>query len=821
MLVFRRRRLTEGPRKPRRHLKKLRLLILLLVTVVVGLIAFTFGFITALGSGLPDLDPANQARLQSQTKIYANDGKTVLAVLRGDEARIIVTSDQIAPVMKQAIVAIEDQRYWAHKGLDLRGIARAAWADIRNQDFVQGGSTITQQFIKNAYIEPEDTVSRKLKEAALAWQLERTWSKDKILTAYLNTVFFGNDAYGIELASKVYFQKRASGLTLPEAALLAGIPQNPSRFDPVTKPKQAKARRDLVLRLMLEQQLITEEEFLEARQTPLPATGDIELPSARGPAGYFTEYVKSQLIPEFGSGKVFGGGLEIYTTVDLELQKLAKDAVREWLPDPKGPQAALVAIDPRSGEVLAMVGGQSFSKTQFNLAVQGERQSGSAFKPFVLAAALDEGIATSHKFRSKPVVIQQAGDYWAVNNYEGVYLGEIDIERATIASDNSVYAQLTAHTGPQQVADIAHALGILRDLDPFLSIGLGTQDVSPLEMARAYATFATSGGRVDGMLLGNQPRAVLAVRDGDTLQTNNAVRKRVLDIDDAAIVNSVLQKVVSQGTGKRARIQGRTVAGKTGTTENFGDAWFVGYTPQLAVAVWVGYPNKLRPMLKEFDGDPVAGGTFPALIWKTFVESALDAMGEPPRSFRAPPTKSTQTVRVVNRNGTWLRDNGRCQNTRAVVYYTSDVPSKVAACKRNEVQVPDVIGEKLRTAESRLAQQPLQADVKSRPAEPGEKLGVVVDQDPKRGTLSSYDTVRLVIAKATEGVVPNVIGMTIEEAEELLVSRKLQAVVAGEGEGEAGVVVTQSPRGRVAATPGMQIELTVGGSQPDVAKSPR
>ena len=425
--MFRRRRSTEGPRKPRRHIKKFRLLILLLVTAVVGAIAFTFGFITALSSGLPDLEPASQPRLQQQTKIFANDGKTVLAVLRSEEARIIVKSDEIASVMKQAIVAVEDQRFWAHKGLDLRGIARAAWADVRNKDFAQGGSTITQQFIKNAYIEPEETVSRKLKEATLAWQLERSWSKDKILTAYLNTVFFGNDAYGIEIASKVYFKKRAAALTLPEAALLAGVPRNPSRFDPVTRPKQAKARRDLVLRLMLEQRLITQEEFLEARHTPLPEPGDIQLPGARGPAGYFTEYVKSQLIPEYGTGKVFGGGLEIYTTIDLELQKLAKDVVQEWLPDPNGPRAALVAIDPRSGEVLAMVGGTSFSKSQFNLAVQGERQSGSAFKPFVLAAALDEGIATSQKFTSKPVVIQQAGDYWAVKNYAGVYLGVIDI----------------------------------------------------------------------------------------------------------------------------------------------------------------------------------------------------------------------------------------------------------------------------------------------------------------------------------------------------------------------------------------------------------
>ncbi|MFQ5426675.1 MAG: penicillin-binding transpeptidase domain-containing protein, partial [Gaiellales bacterium] len=448
-------------------------------------------------------------------------------------------------------------------------------------------------------------------------------------------------------------------------------------------------------------------------------------------------------------------------------------------------------------------------------------QSGSAFKPFVLATALDEGIATSQTFVSKPVVIAQGGDFWSVHNYEGAYQGRINLEQATVFSDNSVYAQLTAHAGPARVAQVANDLGIGRELDPFLSIGLGTDAVSPLDMARAYATFATGGGRVDGKLLGNVPRAVLAVQDGDELQTNDAVRTRVLDQNDAAILTSILQKVVREGTGRRARLSGYAAAGKTGTTENFGDAWFVGYTPQISVAVWVGYPDELRPMLSEFDGKPVAGGTFPALIWKSFVEKALAEMGEPRRPFRQPHYQSTKQVRVVSRNGEWLRDNGRCTNTRTVVYYSDKTPDRVAPCKRNEVEVPDLIGERLVTAETRLAQQPLQPDLLSRVAEPGEKLGVVVDQFPKRGTLSSYDTVRLVVAKATEGVVPNVVGLPLLEAQDLLVKRRLQPVAAGEGEGQAGVVVSQSPSPRVAAAPGMQVELIVGGSSPDAAKSPR
>jgi penicillin-binding protein 1A len=287
---------------------------------------------------------------------------------------VIVTSDQIAPVVKQAIVAVEDRRYWEHRGVDVRGIARAVWSDIRHKEVVQGGSTITQQFVKNTVTENDRTISRKLKEAALAWQLERRWSKDRILTAYLNTIFFGNGAYGIQMAARVYFDKPARDLTLAEAALLAGIPANPAAYDPVTSPRAARARRDTVLGLMRTQGLVTRADYEKALEAPLPRPEDVRIPGAQRPAQYFAEYVKQQLIPYYGSGKVFGGGLRVQTSIDLELQNLARDAIGKWLPDPKGPAAALVAIDPRDGRVLAMVGGSSFRKSQFNLAVQGERQ---------------------------------------------------------------------------------------------------------------------------------------------------------------------------------------------------------------------------------------------------------------------------------------------------------------------------------------------------------------------------------------------------------------------------------------------------------------
>ena len=816
------RRSDNGPRKPRRRLKKLRLLVLLLLTGLVGSIAFVFGFITAVSTELPALDPANAQTTEEIGYIYDRNER-VIARLRGDEARVIVESNDIAPVMKQAIVAVEDRRFWEHKGVDIRGMARAAWADIRNRDILQGGSTITQQLIKNTALTPDPTVSRKLKEATLAWQLEQRWGKEKILTAYLNTVFFGNNAYGVEMASRVYFSKHANELTLPEAALLAGIPVNPTRYDPVRRPKDARTRRNTVLRLMLEQDLITREEFLEARETPVPDPQTIKLPSNRGLAGYFVEYVKQELlIPHYGDKTVFSGGLRVHTSIDLDIQQIAKEAVREHLPDPNGIQAAVVAIEPESGEVLAMVGGRSFSKSQFNLAVQGQRQSGSAFKPFVLAAALDQGISPRMTYESKPVVIPANGEFWAVRNYEGAYLGKgVNLPKATVSSDNAVYAQLTAHTGPQNVADVANRLGIKSNLNPFFAIGLGVEAVNPLEMARAYSTFANGGIRIDGRLFGDEPRAILAIERNGEWETNDVRQTRALPRNDAVTITAILEDVVRSGTGKRARLDGRSLAGKTGTTENHGDAWFVGYTPHLSVAVWVGWPDSNTPMLTEFeDGDPVAGGTYPALIAKTFLENALDHIKAPRRGFGTAAPQPADLRRVVRRDGAWMLDNGNCKNTRRILFTRDAGPAALADCKRNEVSVPDTVGRRLAAAEGLLARASLLPEIVSRPAEPGEQLGVVVDQFPKEGRLSSFDTVQLVVAEAVEGVVPNVVGTRIEVAQERLVKRELQTIVTESDQGEAGVVIQQSPRPRVAASSGMVVELTVGRIKPDATKRP-
>jgi penicillin-binding protein 1A len=682
---------------------------------VLGLASFVFGMLSAFASRIPQLDPAKQqARTQANTYVYAGDGHTVLAILRGQQARIIVPSDRISPWMKHAIVAIEDKRFYEHRGVDLRGMARAVIADITHHGTVQGGSTITQQFIKNAYLTSQKSIGRKLVEAALAWQLEQRWTKDKILTAYLNTVYFGNGAYGVEQASRIYFHHRAVSMKPAEAALLAGIVEDPSLYDPVAHPKTSKARRAVVLQQLFAQGYLTHSQYVNALVFPMPNPHEVTLPSTQGQAApYFANYVKDQLVRQYGTRKAFGGGLKVQTTLDPGLQKIARDAVASVLPaNGTNPAVALVAIDAQKdpGAVLAMVGGANYHKNQFNLATQGERQPGSSFKPFVLATALKEGIAPSSVMTSsKQVTINADGRLWKVNNYEGEALGNVDLSKAIAASDNSIFSQLTALVGPKNVAATAHQLGILTPLQGYFAIGLGAEPATPRDMARAYTAFADGGKRIDGSIFGNEPRAVESVTVNGTKVPNEPVPRTVLTTTQAEIVDQMLQGVVTGGTGTAAQLPGREVAGKTGTTENYGDAWFVGFTPQLVTAVWVGYPDKLIPMTTQFHGQPVAGGTFPALIWKAFMEKALAYLKYPPQNFDAPPSLYAAPVTVVNRGGVLERDDGVCHDTYQLEFFAGEPllpdgkPAPAATCKPNEVEIPDVVGDTVPQATARLA----------------------------------------------------------------------------------------------------------------------
>ena len=623
-----RRRNGRRPRPPR--VNKLRLAIILFGLGVLAVISTVFGMMMAVASDLPSLDATNEFKQSSNSVLLDARGRK-LAVLTGNLNRILVPSDQIALTMKHAAVAIEDARFYAHKGVDYRGIARALWADVRRQRAAQGGSTITQQFIKNALAAQEHrSLFQKLKEAALAYQLERKWSKDRILTQYLNTVYFGEGAYGVESAARVYFGWAHPGcephcaavLEPAEAALLAGMIASPASYSPIQNPASALARRNLVLEKMADHDLIAPSQYADGIKQALPPRNEIQPPHKISESPYFTSWLEQQLVDRYGTGATFGGGLKIRTTLDLDLQNAAQQAIANHLGG-YGPSAALVALDNRTGAVKAMVGGSDFAKTPFNLATQGHRQPGSAFKPFTLVAALQKGISPGQVFTSAPKTIDGPRGPFEVKNYEDNYAGSASLATATTISDNSVYAEVGYKlVGTPTVARTATKMGIRTPLsrNPAMVLGGLRVGVTPLELADSYLTLAHGGSRVSGTLAPykNGPIAYTKVEGAGIDDQNHLRTDRVMTPAVAAEVTRILQTVVSGGTGRSAQT-GDFAAGKTGTTENYQDAWFVGWNHYLTVAVWVGYPEGARAMETEFHGGPVAGGTFPAEIWRDFI----------------------------------------------------------------------------------------------------------------------------------------------------------------------------------------------------------
>ncbi|MCW2958116.1 MAG: hypothetical protein JWP18_919, partial [Solirubrobacterales bacterium] len=646
--------------KPR--IKRLRLLGLLIPLGGLAVVSTVFGMMMAVASDLPALENEPQYRGQGgkNSMLFDTQGRPI-GRLASDTNRIFVQYNEISPYMRSAIIAIEDRRFLTNSGVDLRGIARAFTQDVLKGGAVQGGSTITQQFVKNA-LQAQDkrTVFQKLRESALAYHLTRKWSKKKILTEYLNSIYFGNGAYGIEAAAQTYFGqdinhsggdgkpgcgtvKRpcAKELKIHEAALIAAVVASPTAFDPVEHPQAALRRRNLVLKNMHQQGAIpTEALYQRALAEPLPPPEDVHPPELDSKAPYFTTWVRNQLVEQYGARRALEGGLQVRTTLDLDMQKYAQASVDRWLGQrPDGPTAALVAIDNDSGEVRAMVSGsKSYTERPFNLATQGQRQPGSSFKPFILAQALREGIGPGSLWESKKktfcVVATKTGckEQFVVNNFEDTYTGQRTLANALTYSDNAVYATVGIKVGPKKVASLARRMGIRTPVSSNLAMTLGglKQGVTPLDMAHAYETFATGGLRTHGTLgaPGDGPVGIRWIVDGKGKKTvNDTQRNRVLSKDVAQTASQVMSTVVSQGTARRAQV-GAFAAGKTGTTENYGDAWFVGFTEKLTVAVWVGYPDKLIPMKTDFEGGPVEGGTFPALIWHDFMAPTIDLLAE-------------------------------------------------------------------------------------------------------------------------------------------------------------------------------------------------
>ena len=634
------------------RLKRLRFVAILFAVLVLGLVSFVFGMFVSVASDLPSLTRFSLYKNEKSSYLYDDLGHPI-GVL-SQQNRVIVTPEQIPRIVKEAVISIEDKRFETNSGIDIRGIARAFIDDIEHKGTVQGASTIEQQFIKNALqAQSHRTIFEKLREAALAYQLAHKWSKEKIITAYLNTIYFGNGAYGIEAAAQTYFGHEVNhlGCGTPgqelcvqqlkawEAALLAGIIQSPTEYDPATHPMAAKDRREVVLRQMLEQGYLTKPLYDESVNQALPAPAEVQAPQEQAiegvDVGYFTSWVQQQVIERYGQ-RAFDGGLKVKTTLDLELQRAAEQAVNNYLPNAEDPSAALVAIENSTGEVRAMVGGRNYDESPFNLATEGERQPGSSFKAFDLAAALEDGISPYSVWTSKEKVfiVPNSGgkERFVVHNDEGNYTGSNTLTGATTFSDNSIYAEVGLKVGTERIATLAHKMGITTPLstNPAMTIGGLTVGVTPLDMAHAYETIAHAGRRVSGtMVEGDQPVGIQEVSaegrslpDGSGLEKNRVLTKWVLPPWVASTETSMLETVIQYGTGRAAAI-GQFAAGKTGTTSNYGDAWFVGWDSKYTVAVWVGYPNKLIPMTTDFDNGPVLGGTFPALIWHDFMTSAL------------------------------------------------------------------------------------------------------------------------------------------------------------------------------------------------------
>jgi penicillin-binding protein 1A len=574
-----------------------------------------------------------------------------MARLHAEQDRVDVHLDQVPAVLVQAVLSAEDRDFFAHGGVDPVGILRAAWSDIRNKSAVQGGSTITQQYVKNVYLSDERTLSRKLKEAVLAVKLEQKLSKEEILERYLNTVYFGRGAYGVGAAARSYFGLAVGDLNLAQAAYLAGLIRAPEAADATRDPAEASRRRLTVLDAMLEEKYITQAERDAANAVPwdgyvLPraeaqAFGDVK--GAEYGTEYFVSYVRQQLLAKgFTDAEIYSGGLRVYTTLDFRLQQAAYTSITGTLDQPDDPQAALVAIDP-TGRIVAMVGGRDFRTNEVNYALGtgfggAGRQAGSAMKPFVLAQAVRDGISVESKFEAPGEVVipkANAGEDWTVHNYGNESFETMNLIDATRLSVNTVYAQLMRAVAPQPVVDLAVKMGVTSPLDPVPALVLGAEEVSVLDLASAYSTFADGGTHV-------QPVSILRVeRQDGSIVTFDQPRTEVFTRQETNIVTYCLRQVVLGGTGRGAN-PGVPVAGKTGTTQNNIDAWFVGFAPNgFTTAVWMGYDPIVNPdgsktarYMNDVHGRAVTGGSFPATIWKQFMEVALE--GVDVGSFNAP-----------------------------------------------------------------------------------------------------------------------------------------------------------------------------------------
>ncbi|MBI2200764.1 MAG: PBP1A family penicillin-binding protein [Armatimonadetes bacterium] len=642
----------------------------ILLIVGAGLLGFAvvaFGIIAGMtlsfARTLPDISALYNPPSES-TRIYASSGELIASLYR--ENRDFVSLSEVPESLQQAVIAVEDDRFYQHSGVDVRGTLRAMWRNLQARELIEGGSTITQQLARTIFLTQKRQVSRKLAEMILAVEIERRLTKTEILERYLNQVYFGQGAYGVEMAARVYFGKHAKALDLPQSALLAGLIRGPSIYSPYQNLTLAKERQLVALRRMVELGYVSGEKARRVASQPikLAAESNAGLVGIRAP--YFVSFILPYLLERYGEDLVYNGGLRVYTTLDLKMQIAAEKVVRDGIDAAqdrlKVTQGALVALDPNTGFIRAMIGGYDFTKSQFNRAWQARRQPGSSFKPFIYVTAVANGMSPAKVIVDAPITYDIPGTrekIWKPRNYDGKFSGNVTMRQALERSINIPAIKTLAELGSEQVITYAKRMGIKSPLQPNLSLALGTNEVTPIEMASAYGTLATLGVRADPIAV----RRVLS-RDGQVLEDNPPRQELVISADVAYVMVDLLKGVITRGTGRAAAL-GRPAAGKTGTTDDYRNAWFIGFTPRLSTAVWVGNDDN-SPMRR------VVGGTVPARIWAAFMRVATERM--PADDWRRP----DGVVVVTVCGSTGLLATSACPNPRQEAFIRGTEPTDYA-----------------------------------------------------------------------------------------------------------------------------------------------
>ncbi len=650
------------------------------------------GILLALEDDLPSLAPLedyNSAEWHLPTKVYSRRGKLIGSFY--EQRRELIDVESIPPSMIQAVIAIEDNRFFQHQGLDFRGIARAAIRNFLAGRIVEGGSTITQQLAKVLFLKPEQTLLRKVKEALLALRIERHYTKKQILERYFNKIYFGEGAYGVETAARIYFGKSARDLTVAEAALLAALPKAPSYYSPINNPEEARQRHWLVLKSMVEAGYLEGERarrqflsFWRDYSKELHRKAERQQDRIRE-APWFVEHVRKRLLDKYGSEVVYQGGLTVKTTVDLKLQRRLQQKLNDYLLErniemgnladtastiPRQPRSDLVqgavqVKDPRTGKILAMIGGHDWNvDNQYNRAVQAHRQPGSAFKPILYTAALTEDFTLASRLQDRPLVFNTPQGEWVPRNYSKKYHGRVTLRNALVHSMNVATVDLMKEIGPEKVISYARKLGIRSELMPHLSLALGglRKGVSLAELTDVYSVFANGGVRTKSVYI----REVLD-REDNLLERNFAHRREVISPQVAFLVTSLLQRVVNEGTGQAiGRSFDRPIAGKTGTTNKYRDAGFIGYTPNIVMGSWFGYDTNNRSL-----GENMTGGVLAGEFWRRAAPVIFE--GRPPRTFSVPPGISYESIDPT----TGYRATPQCPRTSREPFITGTEPTRL------------------------------------------------------------------------------------------------------------------------------------------------